>query len=574
MKFRKIMSILLIMCMISSMTTITAFAELENDIKIFPETDAYVSKNAPDANYGGANILVADQRNAAMRGSFMRFSYGSGSSESLDELMSSPKITLNLTLTASCQPVGNLLVYGLTGEDKTSWNEYTITFNSVNTGGLWENEENLISTYPVTGLAGSAPIEIDVTDYVKSQSDGVFAFKLYASEVTSSSTIIILDSKESTGKEPYLFAYSENTVAVEEAMQELSVGENDEITQSFELPFTTDNGCDIAWTSSDEAVISIDGNTAVVQRPPSTAENDACVTLTATISKGQSSMQKDFSLVVMRNGAITPNSASVISEKNSTQHDDGGELFCSDTSGSKKISLIEFDVSDNIYRYAENLVLRLKLSEECSNSQIKVTMLDDAQKSEYTDEITWSSAAEIIAAESDTTMSVVPGQWAELDISPYVNELEDTTAIFKLEAAGTDIELYGMDSAYKPQIFMYNYEMENNPELAVATTVNELSIPYADRITENINLPVIGSYGARIEWESSDESVIAINDAVGTVTQPTDSDTVVILTAVVSRDGITSEREFEVTVLRVTEPSYAVNETIRRLTLENYVLTI
>lgn len=74
------------------------------------------------------------------------------------------------------------------------------------------------------------------------------------------------------------------------------------MTETLTLPGTGDNSTSIIWASSDTNVIT---NNGTVTRPTS-AENDAVVTLTATITSGDKSDTKEFTVTVKRAEVVTP----------------------------------------------------------------------------------------------------------------------------------------------------------------------------------------------------------------------------------------------------------------------------
>jgi len=69
----------------------------------------------------------------------------------------------------------------------------------------------------------------------------------------------------------------------------------DSVSQSITLPSEGDNGSTITWASDDESVIAADGT---VTRP-AFGSDSVVVTLTATISKGDFSETKDFTVTVL-----------------------------------------------------------------------------------------------------------------------------------------------------------------------------------------------------------------------------------------------------------------------------------
>lgn len=89
-----------------------------------------------------------------------------------------------------------------------------------------------------------------------------------------------------------------------------------------------------------------------------------------------------------------------------------------------------------------------------------------------------------------------------------------------------------------------------------------------DKITENIALPSTGKHGVEIAWSSSNTEVVA-ND--GTVTRPakTESDVEIELTANLAYEGLTTKKQFNVTVLKEYTDEQVVELDASNLTVNN-----
>lgn len=85
---------------------------------------------------------------------------------------------------------------------------------------------------------------------------------------------------------------------VDKVEADLSLGNQNDVTDDLSLDITAFGGTTIEWQSSDESIISVDGK---VTRP--TGE-DAQVTLTATIANGDVSKEKTFELNVLGNKEV------------------------------------------------------------------------------------------------------------------------------------------------------------------------------------------------------------------------------------------------------------------------------
>ena len=93
-------------------------------------------------------------------------------------------------------------------------------------------------------------------------------------------------------------------------------------------------------------------------------------------------------------------------------------------------------------------------------------------------------------------------------------------------------------------------------EVAVMQAKNALMITYASGesaagVTENITLPLTGANGVSIAWASDDDAVIDVETTPGTgmVTRPDGMDTMVTLTARLTKNEASDTRDFILTVL-------------------------
>lgn len=75
----------------------------------------------------------------------------------------------------------------------------------------------------------------------------------------------------------------------------------EKVEKSFYLPITGENGTTVSWKSSDESIVKIDNTTglATVVNPAYTGQITVPVVLTATVSKGATSSDKNFNIKVV-----------------------------------------------------------------------------------------------------------------------------------------------------------------------------------------------------------------------------------------------------------------------------------
>ena len=101
-------------------------------------------------------------------------------------------------------------------------------------------------------------------------------------------------------------------------------------------------------------------------------------------------------------------------------------------------------------------------------------------------------------------------------------------------------------SMRKLQVFTYAASSEELVEAEKqALLFSDISAEEQDSVTTDLHFITTGRFGCDIVWQTSDPAVIAED---GTVTRSADGDSVVTVTAVISKDGTTATKSFEVTV--------------------------
>jgi len=110
-------------------------------------------------------------------------------------------------------------------------------------------------------------------------------------------------------------------------------------------------------------------------------------------------------------------------------------------------------------------------------------------------------------------------------------------------------ELKVYDSALSAEeVRLLDIEGESDAATLLASAANQLSLGDTSAVRSNLILPMSGAFASAIQWSSSHASVITINGQTAEVTQPTDGDAEVTLTATLSLNGEQLVKEFPVTV--------------------------
>lgn len=365
-----------------------------------------------------------------------------------------PYVTLKFTVKKDeCSSTGGDLgstkfeVYGLTNK---TFDTATLTWNTAYTADL---EQFSTVTTVVNGLTvdSSNVCEIDVTDYVTSQTDGKFAFKL------ASDKLVAIDCRAATAVKPTLVAYSEEPAgkaAVKAAVNALSVPtvvENNELN----LPQYKDseNEVTVTWTSSNTDVIEIEYGNAMVKP----TDDNATVTLTATAACGNFSATKSFSVIVLCGDKEWSVPATADTHVRGTKTDKGANdklLYTQNVSGTMdatwRRSYITFNLSaaDNAkLQKADRIKLRLR--ENFADTALATSVLDvhglakkdiDIANLDYAASNT--SDMEAVTNKLSSKTGFTQGEVFELDVTDYVKAQTDGKYAFKLVSTS----LLGFDS--------------------------------------------------------------------------------------------------------------------------------
>ena len=279
-------------------------------------------------------------------------------------------------------------------------------------------------------------------------------------------------------------------VAADKAALAITFGGTDTasaVTQPLALPLNGTNGSTITWVSSNAAIISNDGKT--VNRPTS-AQGDAVVTLTATITYGGVSDTKSFSLTVK----------SVLTDAQKVAAD-------------KALLTITFGGTDTTSSVTQPLTLPLSMTNGST--------------------ITWvSSNASVISNDGKTVQrpSAGSGDAAVVLTAILTNGSSSDVKTFTLTVKQqlTDVQRVAADKAALAIVY------------GGTDTVSS--------ITQAFTLPSVGVNGSSVIWFSGNPSIIS-NDGK-TVNRPAagQGDITVVLSAIISAGGYSDTKVFTVTV--------------------------
>ncbi|MBD0379813.1 immunoglobulin-like domain-containing protein [Paenibacillus sedimenti] len=261
----------------------------------------------------------------------------------------------------------------------------------------------------------------------------------------------------------------------------------DRVTQAMALPLAGTHGSTITWVSSAPSVISNDGQTVI---RPSAGQGDAVVTLTATVSYGDVSQTKTFTLTVKQ------------------QNSEAGRV-----AADKAALAITFGGTDT----ASSVTQPLSLPLSGANGST----------------ITWvSSNASMISNDGKTVNRPTTGQG---------------DVVITLTATIT----YGSVSDTKSFSLTVKSLFTNAQKVAAdkaLLTITFRGTDTASSVTQPLTLPLSGPNGSTITWVSSNASVIS-NDGK-TVQRPSvgSGDASVVLTAILTNGSSSDVKTFTLTV--------------------------
>ena len=360
------------------------------------------------------------------------------------------------------------------------------------------------------------------------------------------------------------------------------------VTENVTLPTTGADGVVISWMSSDTSIISTDGT---VTRP---TDMDTDVLLTATLTKGDASDTTTFTLtaIITDAGADT---AAVRNAKNTLAITYSGPDTAMSVTGNVTLPTTGADevviswmssntdiISDSgtVTRPTDtNTMVRLTatLSKNAAMSMrtfdLVVIITDAGAITQAINNLAIGYSG------TDTAMSVtgnvtLPTTGADADEVVISWMSSDTSSI---STDGTVTRPTDMDTMVRLTATLTKGAASDTTTFtltviitdagAITQAINNLAIGYSGTdtdmsVTGNVTLPTTGANGVVISWMSSDTSIISTD---GTVTRPTDMDTMVRLTATLTKGAANDTTTFTLTVI-ITDAG-AITQAINNLAI-------
>lgn len=536
---------------------VTVPAVITSDVvKAMPAADSYAQKSNPDNNFNDTKNLYI---NGSGRQNLIRFNVMDISADEVGEAV------LNLYLREIKAPAADkdsfgITVYGLSGNDKTSWDEETLTYNVGAELGLFDSalegygSGEVIANKTIKYSETGSVISIDITDYIKSQNDGVYALRIYGDSVQA-----FFDTRECETQEnrPYLEILRGDAGAAANDANALTV--IDETNTDFTVPVTGANGSQITWSTESEVVTvnNQDGSVTVQE-----VQEETKVILKAVITKGEYTREKEFELTIIpaaRDKLAADKEALTIPSQVS-------ESFTLPLTGANG-SQIAWTAADSALISIEGetatpaKVLEVTLTELTAtltngnytdtkkfeitimplNTEADVTADADAISiskivsssfkvpvlGEHGSQITWSSNSDVITFDGENAVVSEVNEETEVTLTAVVKKgNNETTRSFDIKVVPAGGDTSAADAE------------------ADAAAIN---IP--KEISGSFTLPLTGANGSQITWSSGSELITI--DGGNAVAQTVTAETAATLTATVTKGSYETTRTFNVTIVPV-----------------------
>ncbi|HNZ51578.1 MAG TPA: peptidoglycan-binding domain-containing protein [bacterium] len=338
--------------------------------------------------------------------------------------------------------------------------------------------------------------------------------------------------------------------AVETAYNSLTLGSN-KIYENINLP-TTYKDTEIKWTSSDTNVMT---NGGIINRSDT---EDLPVTLTARISSGSFFMDKTFDLIVVKNDPyleinnFTANGKSMINKENSLfifQKQDGIKKYIIDFASGYKTNLQQGKYAvrfDNLSEESQDKLIKYYSKDNLSDEDSRLIAQGKEPhayiQKDKNGQLRLISSFQDSANSKSKPIIGIDQKNSFLIREDYPDGLYDIVA-----------DLDGFDGHHKIkwQVEVAPVPVIIDPDSALVQADYD-ALTLASPVTEDFDLKTSGINGSSISWSSNNSGAIAINGNIAQVTRPEFSagDTVVQLTATLTKGSITRTKTFSITVLK------------------------
>lgn len=533
-----------------------------SQVRLIPVADAYV-QSGMETNFGSAHTLIA----GANRETLLRY-----------DLSGLPDPSKIISATLDFYQIsggsGNTLEVYRSGDD--AWEESAVNWSNKpasNATSIASYEAVNVSKAIITG-------KIDVADALRAEDDGLLSLIIKGDNARSG---INIASKEMSDAVNHPNAFPPTIVVTVEGLADTDKVTRDaqqldalglngtSVTNNLDLPTLGSQGSTIVWTSDKPGVIASSG---VVTRPLATQE-DAVVHLTATITSGEESVTRTYTVMVPKKELLTTvklvpvADAHVHSGSTATNYGSATTLII----GAGRETFLRYDLSGIAdYRTIQSATFDYyQLNAGSGNTMEFYHVGDD----------TWLENTISYNSKPVSDPDLIKTYHAISISNTAIQGAIDLTDAVQAEVKGDgklSLKLTTPSGA-APGINIASKEDTASGHFAPTLVLTLVHLTDAERVeqdmraldaldniavTDNVALPTIGSRFSDIAWSSDTPAVIA-ND--GAVTRPLDNelDAVVKLTATITFGSVTKQRVITIRVPKLPSASPYLHASLGRL---------
>ncbi len=322
------------------------------------------------------------------------------------------------------------------------------------------------------------------------------------------------------------------------------------VTMDLNLPQTGQYGSEIVWSSSAPDIVASDGT---VTRP---ADGSRSVTLTATLKSGTGTVEKQFTINVLKQ-----------SPAGDVPKADGEEVF---THIGQQNSVQSYYFSANKSPFRGEYALEFTLTQpDLVSSTVAALKSGDASALELKFE---NGAVQLLSRASRTAQAAWHTYQTGLDFtkpvqvhilvstrankcSVWLDGKKIADAVFTSQQISSvdHMTVQSLSAVTTQDIAFYKAILPDMDKILFDDeylTWEHLTWQDASYVFENVPLPQTGMFGSAVVWESSAPGTIAVD---GTVTRPASGSQQVRLTATMTAGAETTVKTFDVTVVAMEE---------------------
>jgi formylglycine-generating enzyme required for sulfatase activity len=466
----------------------------------------------------------------------------------------------------------------------------TITTTTIDVEGIADDPDDNLALVNVW-IGESPTLTVSTNQF---NANGSWLVVLDVTPLTNGSYHLVVQSKDDKGEKSTTASVTftlqkpltdAQVVAADKLSLEIGYASGDSashVTQNLSLSPTGANGTTINWASDQSNFIS---STGVVTRPAVTTS----VTLTATVSKGNSSDTKLFSVSVIMSdaGAVATDKAAlqILYSAGDAQTSVTGNLGFP-TSGSNGSTITWVSSSPSIVSTTgvvtrpastTDVTLTATISKGTASdtkvftvsviltSQTDVQAVADDKAVLQITYVSGDSASNVTqniglatTGPSGTTIAWVSSNSGVVSNSGIVTRPASTTNV---TLTATIVKGSAIDTK------TFTVTVVFSDVRAVADAKAALQITYASgdsasSVTQNLGLPTTGQNGTTVAWSSSNPSIVT---STGVVVRPAIT-TTVTLTASITKGSATDIKTFDLTVISTDTAAVAVDKAALQIT--------